>query len=182
MSALSLRYARAFSQVAVATHLDTVAAQVQLGDFAGTLAENRQLREVLGNPSIPMPQKLNVLDAIAERLGMVREVRNFVAVIVSHRRLDDLNEILREYAALADQQAGMAEAEIVTARPLNDQDRVDLETQVAKLAGSRVRTTYTLDPSLLGGAVVKIGSTVHDGSLRAQLEQLKQTLTAAPVL
>lgn len=182
MSALSLRYARAFSQVAVATHLDTGAAQAQLRDLAGTLAESRDLREVMGNPSIPMPQKLKVLDAIASRLGMVREVRNFVAVIVSHQRLDDLNEILREYAVLADQQAGMAEAEIVTARPLNDQDRTELEQQVAKLAGSRVRTTYTLDPSLLGGAVVKIGSTVHDGSLRGQLEQLKQTLTAAPVL
>ncbi len=182
MSAISLRYARAFSQVAVATHLDTGAAQAQLLDFAGTLAESRQLREVLGNPSIPMLQKLKVLDAIAGRLGMAREVRNFVAVVVSHQRLDDLNEILREYAVLADEQDGMAEAEIVTARPLNEQDRIELETQVAKLAGSRVRTIYTLDPSLLGGAVVKIGSTIHDGSLRAQLEQLRETLTAAPVL
>ena len=136
MSALSLRYARAFSQVAV---------------------------------------------AIAERLGMAREVRNFIAVIVSHQRLEELNEILREYASLADEQAGMAEAEIVTARPLNEQDRAELEAQVAKLAGSRVRTLYSLDPSLLGGAIVKLGSTVHDGSLRGQLDQLKQTLTAAPV-
>lgn len=182
MSAISLRYARAFSQVAVATHLDTDAAQAQLRDLASTLAESRDLREVLVNPSIPMAQKLKVLDAIAERLGMVREVRNFVAVVVSHQRLEDLNEILREYAGLADEQAGMAEAQIVTARPLNEQDRAELETQVAKLAGSRVRTTYLLDPSLLGGALVKIGSTVHDGSLRAQLEQLRQTLTAAPVL
>lgn len=182
MSALSLRYARAFSQVAAAAHLDTVAAQAQLRDFADTLVGSRDLHEVMLDPSIPMPQKLKVLDTIAGRLGMAREVRNFVAVIVSHQRLDDLNEILREYAVLADEQAGMAEAEIVTARPLNDQDRVELEAQVAKLAGSRVRTTYTLDPSLLGGAVVKIGSTVHDGSLRAQLDQLRQTLTAAPVL
>lgn len=182
MSALSLRYARAFSQVAAASHLDTDAGQAQMHDFAGTLAGSRQLREVLLDPSIPMPQKLKVIDAIAGRLGMAREVRNFVAVIVSHQRLEDLNEILREYAVLADEQAGLAEAEIVTARPLNDQDRAELETQVAKLAGSRVRTTYSLDPSLLGGAVVKIGSTVHDGSLRAQLEQLKETLTAAPVI
>ncbi len=182
MSAISLRYARALSQVAGALHLDTDAARAQLQDFAGTLEGSRQLREVMLDPSIPMPQKLKVLDALAARMGMAREVRNFVAVIVSHQRLEDLNEILREYAVLADQQAGMAEAEIVTARPLNDGDRAELEEQVAKLAGARVRTTYSLDPSLLGGAVVKIGSTVHDGSLRAQLEQLKQTLTAAPVI
>ena len=182
MSALSLRYARAFSQVAMSMHLDTDAAQAQLRDFADTLAQSRPLREVMLNPSIPMPQKLKVLDAIAGRLGMVREVRNFVAVIIGHQRLEELNEILREYTVLADQQSGMAEAEIVTARPLDEQDRVELEQQVARLAGSRVRTTYSINPSLLGGAVVKIGSTVHDGSLRAQLDQLKQTLTAAPVL
>ena len=182
MSALSLRYARAFSQVAAANHLDTDAAQAQLRDFAGTLGESRQLREVMLDPSIPMPQKLKVLDAIAARLGMAPQVRNFVAVIVGHQRLEDLNEILGEYAGLADEQTGMAEAEIVTARPLDEQDRAELEAQVARLAGSRVRTKYSLDPSLLGGAVVKIGSTVHDGSLRAQLDQLKHTLTAAPVL
>lgn len=182
MSVLSLRYARAFAQVAVATHLDSDALQGQLRDFAATLNESRPLREVMLDPSIPMPQKLKVLDGLAERLGMAREVRNFIAVIVSHRRLGELNEILKDYSTLADEQIGMTEAEIVTARPLNDQDRAELEAQVAKLAGSRVRTTYTIDPSLLGGAVVRIGSTVHDGSLRAQLEQLKQTLTAAPVL
>lgn len=181
MSALSLRYARAFSQVAVATQLDTDAAQAQLRDFSGTLAESRQLREVLLNPSIAKEQKLKVLDAIAGRLGMVRAVRNFVAVIMDHHRLAELDEILREYAVLADKQIGMAEAEVTSAHPLDDQGRADLELQVARLAGARVRTTYRLDPSLLGGAVVRIGSTVYDGSLRAQLEQLKQTLTAAPV-
>ena len=57
-----------------------------------------------------MPQKLKVLDVMAERLGMAREVRNFVAVIIAHQRLEELNEILREYAALADQQVGTSEA------------------------------------------------------------------------
>lgn len=182
MSAISLRYARAFAQVALATQLNSDAIQGQLRDFAATLNESRPLREVMLDPSIPMPQKLRVLDGLAQRLGVAREVRNFIAVIVSHQRLGELNEILKDYSTLADEEAGMAEAEIVTARPLNDQDRTELESEVAKLAGSRVRTTYSIDPSLLGGAIVKIGSTVHDGSLRAQLEQLKATLTAAPVL
>ena len=129
-----------------------------------------------------MPQKLRVIDGLSAKLGMVREVRNFVAVIVSHQRIGELQEILKDYAAIADEQSGMAEAEITTARPLADQDRAELEQQVSKLAGAaRVRTHYSIDPSLLGGAVVRIGSTVHDGSLRAQLEQLKETLTAAPV-
>ena len=181
MSVLSLRYARAFSQAAAATGIDTVAAQAQLRDFAGTLADSRQLREVLLNPSIPTAQKLRVLDAIAGRLGMARQVRNFVAVMMDHQRLADIDEILAEYAVLADEQAGVAEATITSARPLDDQGRAEIEQQVARLAGGRVRTTYVLDPSLLGGAVVRIGSTVYDGSIRAQLDQLKQTLTSAPV-
>jgi F-type H+-transporting ATPase subunit delta len=179
MSVLSLRYAHAFASVAVSSHLDTAAAQRQLEDFSGTLAGSRELREVLMNPSIATEQKLKVLDAIAARIGMFPQVRNFLAVIMDHQRLDELNEILTEYHAVADEQSNVAEAEITSAHPLNDQDRAQLETEVAKLAGGRVRTTYYQDATLLGGAVVRIGSTVYDGSIRAQLQQLKQRLVNA---
>src|SRR6201996_7283570 len=179
MSVLSLRYAHAFASVAAASHLDTGAAQQQLADFSGTLAGSHDLREVLMNPSIPNEQKLRVLDAISGRIGMFPQVRNFVAVIMQHQRLEELNEILTEYHTVADEQSGTAEAEIISAHPLNDQDRAELEAQVAKLAGGRVRATYSQDATLLGGAVVRIGSTVYDGSIRAQLQQLKQKLVNA---
>jgi F-type H+-transporting ATPase subunit delta len=179
MSVISLRYAHAFAAVATSSHLDTAAAQQQLSDFAGTLAGSRELREVLMNPSIATEQKLKVLDAIAARIGMFPQVRNFIAVIMDHQRLHELAEILTEYHAVADEQSHMAEAEITSARPLNDQDRAELEAQVAKLAGGRVRATYHQDATLLGGAVVRIGSTVYDGSIRAQLQQLKDKLVNA---
>jgi F-type H+-transporting ATPase subunit delta len=179
MSVLSLRYAHAFAAVAASSHLDVAAAQQQLSDFSGTLAGSHDLHEVLMNPSIPSEQKLKVLDAIAGRIGMFPQVRNFIAVIIDHQRLAELDEILTEYHAVADETAGMAEAEITSALPLNDQDRAELEAQVAKLAGGRVRTTYLQDATLLGGAVVRIGSTVYDGSIRAQLQQLKQKLVNA---
>jgi F-type H+-transporting ATPase subunit delta len=179
MSVLSLRYAHAFAAVAASAHLDAVAAQQQLRDFSGTFAGSHDLREVLMNPSIANEQKLKVLDAIAGRIGMFPQVRNFIAVIMAHQRLDELNEILEEYHVLADEQSNMAEAEITSARPLNDQDRAELESQVAKLAGGRVRATYLQDATLLGGAVVRLGSTVYDGSIRGQLQQLKQKLVNA---
>jgi F-type H+-transporting ATPase subunit delta len=179
MSVLSLRYAHAFASVAASAHLDAVAAQQQLGDFSGTLAGSRDLREVLMNPSIANEQKLKVLDAIAGRIGMFPQVRNFIAVIMNHQRLDELEAILNEYHVLADEQSNMAEAEITSARPLNDQDRAELETQVAKLAGGRVRATYHQDATLLGGAVLRLGSTVYDGSIRGQLQRLKQKLVNA---
>ena len=179
MSVLSLRYAHAFASVATSSHLDTATTQQQLDDFSKTLAGSRDLREVLMNPSIANEQKLKVLDAIAGRIGMFPQVRNFLAVIMDHQRLAELDEILAEYRAVADEERHMAEAEITSARPLNDQDRAELEAHVAKLAGGRVRATYHQDATLLGGAVVRIGSTVYDGSIRAQLQQLKQRLVNA---
>jgi F-type H+-transporting ATPase subunit delta len=179
MSAVALRYAHAFASVVASTHIDTNAAQQQLRDFSGTLADSNDLREVLMNPSIASEQKLKVLDAIAGRIGMLPQVRNFIAVIMDNQRLADLDEILAEYHAVADEQSGLAEAEITSAHALNDEDRANLEAQVAKLAGGRVRATYRQDATLLGGAVVRIGSTIYDGSIRAQLQQLKQKLVNA---
>ena len=179
MSVISLRYAHAFASVAESNHLDTGAAQQQMKDFAGTLADSHELREVLMNPSIANDQKLKVLDAIAGRIGMFPQVRNFIAVIMDHRRLTELDEILAEYALIADADAGLADADITSARALNDADRAELEAQVSKLAGGRVRATYREDAALLGGAIVRIGSTVYDGSIRGQLAQLKQRLVNA---
>ncbi len=179
MSVVALRYAHAFASVTASSHLDGNAAQRQLRDFSETLADSDELREVLMNPSIASEQKLRILDAIAGRIGMFPQVRNFIAVIMDHQRLAELDEILAEYHAVADEQAGLAEAEITSAHPLNDADRAELEAQVSKLAGGRVRATYRQDATLLGGAVVRIGSTVYDGSIRAQLQHLKQKLVNA---
>ena len=179
MTSPAPRYARAFAEVAEAAGLDSAAAQGQMQDFAGTLAGSFELRELLLNPSVPLAQKLKVLDAIAGRLKMFPQVRNFLAVIQEHDRLGDLEEILKEYGELVDAHAGAAEATITSARPLNQDDRAELEGQVAKLVGANVRATYVEDPTLLGGAVVQIGSTIYDGSVKAQLQQLKRRLVNA---
>ncbi len=179
MAGSAPRYARAFAEVVSAAGLDAAATQKQLDDFAETLTGSAELREFLENPSIEMPTKLKVLDSIATRLGMIPQVRNFVAVILEHDRLVELDQILTEYAEVVDKNAGATEARIVSARPLNDADRAQLEAQIEKLAGARVRASYTEDASLLGGAVVEIGSTIYDGSVRAQLQRLKHKLVNA---
>ncbi len=179
MAAFAARYARAFAQVAAATHLDLAAAQQQLSDFAATLAGSRELREVLMNPSLANEQKLKVVDAIARRLNMAQPVRNFIAVIMDHQRLAELDGILAEYAAVADTNAGVTEVEITSARPLDENERKDLVAKAGELASSRVHASFTEDPSLLGGAILKIGSTIYDGSLRAQLAGMKQRLSEA---
>ena len=180
MAAVALRYARAFAAVAEAQNVDATAARQQLEDFATSLEGSRELHEFLGNPSIAQEQKDRVVDALAGRLGLAPAVRNFVLVIVQHERLHELREIVAAYATLADEETGVAEAQITTARPLDASTKEVLEQQVTALTGGRrVQATYAEDASLLGGAVVKIGSTVYDGSVRAQLQQLKQRMIAA---
>ena len=179
MASSAPRYARAFAEVAESARLDTGKAQQQMRDFAESLAGSSELREFLENPSIEMPAKLKVLDAIAARIGMYAQVRNFIAVILEHHRLPELEPILTAYRELADEHAGAVEAQITSSRPLNPVDRAQLEAQIAKLAGARVRASYAEDATLLGGAVVEIGSTIYDGSVRAQLQQLKQKLVNA---
>ncbi len=179
MSVLSLRYAHALAGAVSSLHLDSHAAEQQLRDFAGTFAGSRELREVLMDPSIPSPQKLKVLDAIAARIGMYKQVRNFVAVITDHQRLYELESILAEYILIVESEQGLAEAEIISIRRLGEEERAELEAEVAKLTGSRAKVTYREDPALLGGVVVRIGSMVYDGSVRAQLDRLKQSLMTA---
>lgn len=179
MAAFAARYARAFAQVTAATNLDLTAAQQQLADFSATLAGSRELREVLINPSLANEQKLKVVDAIARRLSMAQPVRNFIAVIMDHQRLAELDGILAEYAALADTNAGVTEVEITSARPLDEGERTHLVETAGELAKSRIHASFVEDASLLGGAVLKIGSTIYDGSLRAQLAGMKQRLSEA---
>ena len=179
MSALTLRYVHAFASVAASNNLDESVVRQQLKDFNETLAGSAELREILMDPTISKGQKLKVLDAIVGRIGVLPQVRNFLAVIMDHQRLSELDEILAEYHEIADEQSGTVEAEITSAHPLNDEDRAELEAQVARVAGSRVRAKYRQDATLLGGAVVRIGSTVYDGSLRGQFQQLKKKLVNA---
>ena len=180
MALIDLRYARALAAVISDQKLDLVAAQGQLNDFANLLQASVELREVLDNPSIPEPQKLKVLDAIASRAGMSRPIRNFIALLTHHQRLHELPGMITAYAAIADENTGVAEVEITTARPVDEAGRRLLEQQVAKLAGEpKIQATYREDPTLLGGAVVKLGSTVYDGSVRGQLEQMRQRLVTA---
>ncbi len=179
MSVVALRYAHAFSSVVASQKLDADSAQRQLRDFRETLEGSRELREVLADPAISREQKLKVLDALAGRIGMVPQVRTLSRSSWITIGFPIWERFWTSTPAVADEAAGLSEAEIVSARTLTEENRSALETQVAKLAGGRVRATYREDPSLLGGAVVRIGSTVYDGSIRAQLERLKQQLVSA---
>ena len=130
----------------------------------------------MDNPSIPGDRKRAVLDGIAERLAMAPRVRNFIAVLTDHRRLPLLADILKQVEQELNDRMGVADAEVVSARELSEGERKLLEAEVGKLTGKRVRARYQHDAALLGGAVVKVGSTIYDGSVKGQLERIREQL------
>jgi F-type H+-transporting ATPase subunit delta len=179
MSVFAARYARALADVVLESKLNPAEVLQQLNDFAATFAGSKELREVLLNPSLPTAKRVAILDAVNRRIGCGPKVRNFLAVLISRERLAALNEIVEEYRIEMNRRLEISDAEVLTARPLLDQERTKLEREVAELAGTRVNATFLEDKSLIGGAIVRIGSTIYDGSVRGRLERLKERLVSS---
>ncbi|MBW4026816.1 ATP synthase F1 subunit delta [Acidipila rosea] len=177
MSAFASRYASAFTDVVLEQKLDPAQVASDLGDFAAAWHESRDLREIFLDPSFPSAQKVAVLDKLNTRLAMSGTVRNFLAVLISHDRMDGFDEVLTDYRREIDRRLGISEVTVTTARPLGQDERKALEAQIAQLADSGINAKFLEDPSLLGGVVLRIGSTVYDGSVRGRLDQLKRQLT-----
>jgi F-type H+-transporting ATPase subunit delta len=171
-------YARAFADAVMmpASHLDPARALLELRSIEALFKESDPLRRVLGNPSIPGDRKRAVLDAITARLGTTKQVRNFVAILTDNRRLPLFSEIVKQTEQELNDRQGFAEAQVSSARSLNDAEKKMLEAEIAKLTGKRVRARYDQDATLLGGAVVQVGSTIYDGSVKGQLQRIREQL------
>jgi F-type H+-transporting ATPase subunit delta len=178
MAAFVSRYANAFADVVTAAKLDTAAIDAQLTDFLATWDGSPELREFFENPAIPALQKVEILDKLNARLKLQKELRNLIAVLISNGRISNVKEVAVSYRSLLQQQLGIRPAEIVTARELDAKEREALVAEIAKLAGSKINASFTIDKSILGGTVVRVGSTVYDGSVRGRLERLKEALIA----
>lgn len=178
MASVASTYARAFADVVLSARLDADRSIAQLRAIANLLDESTDLRRVWENPAVPAEQKRRLLDVIAERDGISKPVRNLVAVLIDHRRIHFLESIIQQLGKELDARLGFAEAEITSARPLGDAEKREFEAQVGKLTRKKVRASYGQDVSLLGGAVVRLGSTIYDGSVKGQLERLKEAISS----
>ena len=177
MASVASTYARAFADVVLGAHLNGNRALAELRTIAALLAESSDLRRVWENPAIPAEQKRGLLDAIAQRDGISKQVRNLVAILIDHRRTHFLEPVIQHLEKELDARMGFAEAEIITSRDLGDTEKREVESRVEKLTGKKVRAHYAQDPSLLGGAVVRVGSTIYDGSVKGQLERIKEAIS-----
>lgn len=178
MPAFVSHYARAFADVITEAKLDSAAIDRQVSDFLATWDGSKDLREVFENPAIPIEQKIGILDKMNAKLGMFRETRNFFAVLTKNDRMVNLHEVVEAFRTELQERLGIRQAEITTARELNEQEKNTLLAGVGKLAGAKIQPSFKLDKSILGGAVVRVGSTVYDGSVRGRLERLREELIA----
>jgi F-type H+-transporting ATPase subunit delta len=178
-SALANRYARAL--VEVLTLPGAAAPDALLGELSAFLEVFRgssDLRNVLLSPAVAPQKKKDLIAALGARLSLGRVSRNFLYVVTDHRRLNLLGEMLAAVEALLDERRGVVRADITTAQPAAPDQQAALAGKLSHKTGRQVRATYSTDPALLGGAVVRIGSTVYDGSVRGQLAALQRRLGA----
>ncbi|MGA2636002.1 MAG: ATP synthase F1 subunit delta [Terracidiphilus sp.] len=178
MAAFVSRYAAAFLEVVTAARLDPTAIDRELTDFLATWEASQELREFFTHPAIPALDKVAFLDNLNNKLNLQKELRNLLAVLINNDRIAEVSEVAAAYRRLLQEQMGIRQAEIVTARELDEKDRGALVAEVGKLAGAQIEASFKLDPSILGGTVVRIGSTVYDGSVRGRLDRLKEALVS----
>jgi F-type H+-transporting ATPase subunit delta len=177
MAAFVARYARAFADVVTDEKLDPAVLDRQFNDFLATWDESAELRELFVNPAVAAPQKVAILDKMNERLGLWKVQRNLLALLINNDRISDVGEVIAAWRTETRERQGIRSVEIATARELSEQDRAELVAGVGKLAGAQIQATFKMDSSILGGTVVRIGSTVYDGSVRGRLERLKTVIS-----
>lgn len=180
LSAVASRYASALADVVTAgsSALRPQDAVVQLRSFEALLQSSLELQNALTTPAVPNSRKKAVVGRLAGLLQLSQIARNFLFVLIDHRRIASLSEIIQTLELIVDERLGFARVEVASARELTEPQRSALNAQLEQLTGKRVRMRCAVDESLIGGVIARIGSTVYDGSLRGQLASLQARLSA----
>lgn len=176
--AIANRYARALadSVMSATSGLDPQAALAQLREFSSALAASPDLKNVLMSPAVANARKRAVVAKLGEPLGLHRLIRNFLFVAIDHRRVGEIGEMITAFQAAIDERLGRVRAVVTSAEALSGGDGEALQRELEQLTGKQVRCEFQVDPALVGGVSVRIGSTIYDGSVRGQLNALRGRL------
>jgi F-type H+-transporting ATPase subunit delta len=172
LKALAERYANALVDVALENKQADQVKQ-ELAAFAAMVRESHDLHAFLANPSITRAIKHAAIEQLVQRMGASRTLRNYLFVIVDQRRAGMLIEIEQAFSALLDARQGITQATVTSAAELTSAERAEIDAALVKLTGRKAQAQCKTDPSLIGGAVIRIGSTIYDGSVRAQLDRMR---------
>jgi len=172
-----LQYANALADIALEQGASEPVLR-QLADFAKAYQESAELRNFLASPAVEREAKHGVIEKLAGRLGASKIIRNFLFIMIDNQRTTLLPQMLESLQLVLQQRQGVAEANVVSAMVLSDAQKARLQQTFEKLTGKRIQAKYSQDPALLGGALVRIGDTIYDGSLRNRLNQMRARLAA----
>jgi len=170
------RYASALADVALERG-EAHEVQGELQAWADLLESNPNLQEVFRNPTIALDKKRALLNKLIERTKPRPTTTNFLKVLLQNQRVTEIAEINRRFTEILDQRAGMIAAVVTTARPVPANSQDSLRATLTELTQKKVRVDFEQDPELIGGLVTRIGSTVYDGSVRNQLQLIKEKMT-----
>jgi F-type H+-transporting ATPase subunit delta len=176
MASVAIRYAKALADVVIEKH-EVERVRTELQGFSSLLSQSPELVNVMTSPAVPIPQKKNLLQALAARAGYSTTTRNFLNILVDHRRINLFEEILAAVHRELDQRLGIQTVEITTVTPLDEEQKKILASRLRDLIRKEIQLETQIDPKLIGGVVARIESTIYDGSIREQLQQLRMQLS-----
>lgn len=175
MSAVAERYAAALADVAV-ERKNSETIKRNLAAFVEAFSSVADLRNALESPALNAEVKRKVIAEVAGKMGLDVAVRNFIYLVVDHRRTEILPEMEEAFLSELNERLGIVEAEVTSAHELNDDEKRQLRTVLEQRTGKKVEARFQIDGALLGGAIVRLGSTIYDGSVRDQLKRLREQL------
>jgi len=159
--------------------VDPSAALEQLRGIQEVIEASPTLRNALLSPAVSPPRKRAVMTRLLAPLNISQPVRNFLYVVIDHRRVAEFASIVEAYEALLDERLGYVRADVASAQPLPEAQRARLAEEISRVSGKKAKLRFSTDPALVGGVVARIGSTVYDGSVRGQLDRLRVMLAKA---
>lgn len=174
-SDLAKRYARAFFDIAVEERKIEDYGR-ELASFSTMVLQNKDLQEFLGNPIFELKAKKSVVEELLALVKMSDRTANFVRLLVDKQRIGMLAEVENAYKELMDKTLKKVRVSVRTAYPLNAELEQALKQRVAEMTGKEVEMTVEDDTSLIGGLVVRVGDTLYDGSIKAQLGNIRKLL------
>ena len=172
------RYARALFDVIVKEG-NPEQAEEELAAFADLLSGNSELQTVVTNPAVPVSAKRGLVKALVARMTPSGPVGKLLVLLADRDRLAIVPDLLATYRERLMEYRKVVRAEVTTAVPLPENRVADLKQRLAEVTGRQVTLTTKVDPSIVGGLVARVGSTVYDGSIASQLEALKKRLAEA---
>lgn len=168
------RYARALLDV-TEERKETEKASQALAALVAARAQSKELQHVLADPRLKH-ERMAVLNAVAEKVGAPAAVLSLLRALDAAERLEDLPAIGTAFVALADEKAGRVRGQVTSAHELSDAEKKAISDALQTAVGKKVTLDFAVDAALIGGVSVKIQDLVWDGSVRTQLERLRQTL------